>query len=94
LFSKVPFVRTWFANNHVDAFTVSLWYNRLGRSDAVYGALVNNGDSVESAGFSLRAAENNKLVSKIRTKNGEKSLTVDVPVSYCPKPFDMISPLL
>ncbi|KAI0242793.1 hypothetical protein LSAT2_011099, partial [Lamellibrachia satsuma] len=75
---EVPFIRTWFANNDVNTFTISLWYNRLGRSDATYGALVNNGDSVENAGFSLRAVENNKLVAKIRTDSGEKSLTVDV----------------
>ena len=41
---------------------------------------MNNGDSVENAGFSLRAVENNKLVAKIRTDSGETSLTVDVEV--------------
>ncbi|KAI0242791.1 hypothetical protein LSAT2_011097 [Lamellibrachia satsuma] len=75
---EVPFIRTWFANNDVNTFTISLWYNRLGRSDATYGALVNNGDNVENVGFSLRAVENNKLVAKIRTDSGETSLTVDV----------------
>ena len=77
---KVPFIRTWFANNHVDAFSISLWFNRQGNTDATYGALVNNGDSVEKAGFSLRIIENNNLVGKIRTENGEKSVTVTIPV--------------
>jgi len=78
---KVPFIRTWFANNHVDAFSISLWFNRQGSSDVIYGALVNNGDSVEKPGFCLRAIENNKLAAKIRTVNGEKSVTVIIPVS-------------
>ncbi|KAK2180835.1 hypothetical protein NP493_423g01014, partial [Ridgeia piscesae] len=64
---EVPFIRTWFANNHVDAFSISLWFNRQGSSDVIYGALVNNGDSVEKPGFCLRAIENNKLAAKIRT---------------------------
>ncbi|KAI0237508.1 hypothetical protein LSAT2_011959, partial [Lamellibrachia satsuma] len=76
----VPFLRTWFANNHVDAFTISLWYKRLGGVDATNGALVNNGDSVDDAGFSLRVAGND-ILSKIRTETGQDSLAVNIPVA-------------
>lgn len=72
---QVPFLRTWFAQNHVDAFSVSLWYKRLGGSDALYGALVNNEDCLQNPGFSLRAKEGAMLLSKIRTDMNEETLS-------------------
>ena len=72
---QVPFLRTWFAENDVDAFSVSLWYKRLGGSDALYGALVNNEDCLQNPGFSLRAKEGAMLLSKIRTDMNEETLS-------------------
>ena len=52
------FMRTWFANNHVNEFSISLWYKRTGASASSCGALVNNADCKQDAGFSLRATAN------------------------------------
>ena len=43
---------TWFADNHVTAFTVSLFF-KLANDDDVTSALVTNGDSKQYSGFSL-----------------------------------------
>jgi len=78
---QVPFLRTWFAEHYVDGFSVSLYYKRGGGSDAVFGALVTNGDCEDEPGFSMRAKAGNQLLSKIRTDTGGvNSLTGNISV--------------
>ena len=78
---QVPFLRTWFAEHYVDGFSVSLYYKRGGGSDAVFGALVTNGDCKDEPGFSMRAMAGNQLLSKIRTDSGGvNSLTGNISV--------------
>ena len=70
-------MRTWFANNKVVNFTISLWYQAYWTvRDA---ALVNNVDSWGNAGFSLSIRNYRTVVGKIRTESGERRLTVDIP---------------
>ena len=47
---QVSFLRTWFANNKVDKFTVAVWFKRLGE-DVTSQGIVNNGDCVDTPGF-------------------------------------------
>ena len=64
---QVPFLRTWFAENYVTGFSISLYYKRPSGFGPISGALVNNGDCKDEPGFYLRAVSSSQLESKIRT---------------------------
>ncbi|KAK2180369.1 hypothetical protein NP493_446g03019 [Ridgeia piscesae] len=66
---EVPFMNTWFANNHVSAFTVSLFF-KLANDDPVISALVANGDCEEDCGFSL-CTNGNCAGARLRTDVGD-----------------------
>ena len=51
----MAFLRTWFAQNEVDQFTVSLWFKRDSIQTGTVG-LVNNGDCEEDPNFEVSAA--------------------------------------
>ncbi|KAK2151820.1 hypothetical protein NP493_2565g00004 [Ridgeia piscesae] len=53
---EVAFLRTWFANNKVDKFTVSVRFKRQVEQESPVG-IVNNGDCIDTAGFLIGHAQ-------------------------------------
>ena len=70
---QVPFLRTWFANNKVDKFTVSVWFKRQGEERTPEG-IVNNADCLQTAGFSI-GHDNKKVVAEITTEMANDELS-------------------
>ncbi|KAI0236841.1 hypothetical protein LSAT2_012610 [Lamellibrachia satsuma] len=64
---EVAFLRTWFANNKVDKFTVSVWFKRHGEQVTPQG-IVNNGDCIDTAGFLIGHALDG-VVANITTED-------------------------
>ncbi|KAI0239669.1 hypothetical protein LSAT2_009631 [Lamellibrachia satsuma] len=65
---EVSFLRTWFADNNVDQFSIAVWFQRHGDLSPK-AAIVNNGNCRQSAGFSLSSA--NSGVTATVTANSE-----------------------
>lgn len=70
--SQVPFMRTWFANNKVDKFTVTVWFKR-DVEDRTPQGIVNNADCLQTAGFLIGNAEK-KVVAQITTEMANDEL--------------------
>ncbi|KAI0232633.1 hypothetical protein LSAT2_017057 [Lamellibrachia satsuma] len=62
---EVSFLRTWFAENNVDQFSVAVWFQRQGDLSA-NAAIVNNLNCRQSAGFSLSSG-NSALSASVTT---------------------------
>ena len=71
---QVDFLRTWFANNKVDKFTVSVWFKRQGEQLTPQG-IVNNGDCIDTAGFLVGHAERT-VMANITTENSKAQFPV------------------
>ena len=69
----MAFLRTWFAENEVDEFTVTVWFKREGEMDSTQG-IVNNGDCIDSAGFYI-GHESETVIANITTENAGEQLT-------------------
>ena len=50
---QVSFLRTWFAQNHVDKFSIALFFKRNDNDLSRGAAFVNNRNCKQSAGFKL-----------------------------------------
>ena len=70
---QVSFLRTWFAENNVNEFSIAVWFQRKGELDPK-AAIVNNKNCEQGAGFSL-ATDDTKVTA---------SITTDVEVSVIP----------
>ena len=68
----MAFLRTWFANNHVDKLSVSVWFKRDGELDTRQ-SIVGNGDCDDTYGFSIQH-ENNHVLDDITTDSGTAQL--------------------
>ncbi|KAI0208075.1 hypothetical protein LSAT2_007248 [Lamellibrachia satsuma] len=71
---EVAFLRTWFANNKVDKFTVSVWFKRQGEQFTPQG-IVNNGDCIDTAGFLIGHAERT-VMANITTEDARAQFPV------------------
>ncbi|KAI0236833.1 hypothetical protein LSAT2_012602 [Lamellibrachia satsuma] len=71
---EVAFLRTWFANNKVDKFTVSVWFKRQGEQSSPQG-IVNNGDCIDTAGFLIGHAER-MVMANITTEDARAQFPV------------------
>ena len=76
---QVSFIRTWFAGNKVDKFTISIWVKRKGDQTAKAG-IVNNGDCIDKPGFEL-SAENEGVFARLGTDNVDEMQTDTTEVS-------------
>ncbi|KAI0239671.1 hypothetical protein LSAT2_009633 [Lamellibrachia satsuma] len=65
---EVAFLRTWFAENNVDQFSIAVWFQRPGDLSPK-AAIVNNRNCRQSAGFRLSCA--NSEVTASVTANSE-----------------------
>ncbi|KAI0239670.1 hypothetical protein LSAT2_009632, partial [Lamellibrachia satsuma] len=65
---EVAFLRTWFAENNVDQFSIAVWFKRRGDLSPK-AAIVNNRNCRQSAGFSLSCA-NSEITASV-TANSE-----------------------
>ena len=72
---QVAFLRTWFANNKVDKFTVSVWFKRQGEQSSPQG-IVNNGDCIDTAGFLIGHALDG-VVANITTEDGHAQTPIN-----------------
>ena len=50
---QVSFLRTWFAENNVDKFSISVFFKRNDNDLSCAAAIVNNRNCKQSAGFKL-----------------------------------------
>ncbi|KAK2193943.1 hypothetical protein NP493_4g03049 [Ridgeia piscesae] len=66
---EVAFLRTWFANNKVDKFSVSVWFKRDGQQISPQG-IVHNGDCIDTAGF-LIGHSKGMVMANITTEAGD-----------------------
>ena len=65
---QVAFLRTWFAENNVDQFSIAVWFQR--RVDlSPKAAIINNRNCRQSPGFSLSCA-NSEITASV-TANSE-----------------------
>ena len=65
---QVAFLRTWFAENNVDQFSIAVWFQR--RGDLSHkAAIVDNRNCRQSSGFSLSCA-NSQITASV-TANSE-----------------------
>ncbi|KAK2174415.1 hypothetical protein NP493_806g01009 [Ridgeia piscesae] len=64
----IAFLRTWFAENNVDKFSVAVWFQRAGALSPK-AAIVNNRNCKQTAGFSV-SYENSQVTGSI-TVNSE-----------------------
>ena len=65
-------MRSWFANNHVDKFTVTVWFKRRGE-DITSQSIVNYGDCGGTTGVLIGHA-NGSVVANITTENTYEQL--------------------
>ncbi|KAI0222915.1 hypothetical protein LSAT2_025828 [Lamellibrachia satsuma] len=65
---EVAFLRTWFAENNVDQFSIAVWFQRRGDLSPK-AAIVNNRNCRQSPGFSLSCA-NSEITASV-TANSE-----------------------
>ena len=65
---QVAFLRTWFAENNVDQFSIAVWFQRRGDLSPK-AAIVNNRNCRQSPGFSLSCA-NSDITASV-TANSE-----------------------
>ena len=73
----MSFMRTYFANNHVRRFSVSVWVNRQ-----VFSAgIVNNGDCKDNASFGLDLV-NGGVQGAVRTDRSGLTILPPYSVSY------------
>ena len=72
--SQVAFLRTWFANNKVDKFSVSVWFKRDGQKMYPKG-IVHNGDCEDTAGFAI-GHSNGMVMANITTEAGHEHCEV------------------
>ena len=72
--SQVAFLRTWFANNKVDKFSVSVWFKRDGQKISPQG-IVHNGDCEDTAGF-LIGHSKGMVMANITTEDGDAQCEV------------------
>ena len=68
---QVPFLRTWFANNKVNKFTVSVQFKRLGEMTSPQ-SILNNGDCLDTAGFAISHSDET-VMANITTVTAGKS---------------------
>ncbi|KAI0236837.1 hypothetical protein LSAT2_012606, partial [Lamellibrachia satsuma] len=68
----VPFMRTWFANNKVNQFTVTVWFKRRQEDGSPQG-IVNNADCLQTAGFLIGHMEQ-KVVGHITTERKHEDI--------------------
>ena len=61
IWSQIPFMRHWFSAGKVSEMTVALWFKQDSSSDQLIG-LVDNGDCVEQATFSIHAMSGDIIV--------------------------------
>ncbi|KAI0218126.1 hypothetical protein LSAT2_030156 [Lamellibrachia satsuma] len=73
---EVSFLRTWFAENSVDRFSVAVWFQILGPL-SLSTAIVNNVNCEQSAGFSI-ARSDREVLANMTAGGGE--LTVRSPL--------------
>ena len=65
-------MRTWFANNKVDQFTVTVWFKRRQEDGSPQG-IVNNADCLQTAGFLIGHMEQ-KVVGQITTERKHEDI--------------------
>lgn len=65
-------MRSWFANNHVDKFTMAVWFKRRGE-DITSQSIVNYGDCGGTTGVLIGHA-NGSVVASITTENTDEQL--------------------
>ena len=58
----VPFLKNYFANRDLQAFTVALWFKWTGNPSAI-GGLVNNGDCESDPSFDIHVGDSGEVVS-------------------------------
>ena len=71
-------MRGWFSHNHVDKFTIKLWFKVTGDITDPY-ALVNNGDCISLPSFQL-AIEGGAAFAEVSTDDSGLVVTSGEPV--------------
>ena len=72
----------WFANNQVQAFSVSLWFKRYGVGDGKR-ILVSNGDCVDNSSFAIKNTGDAGVVAGISTEDSGSVWLDPSPVRTC-----------
>lgn len=76
----VPFMKNFFANRNVQAFTVALWFKWTGDPSKI-GGLVNNGNCETAPSFDVHVGIEEDVSGTLSTETVSRQSTNDVDVS-------------